>query len=294
MAFSGGGVTDSYDSSLLTVTAGVATPPASFNTYGGNVGANGNLAENGSPTTIYGTFSSPDTGVGNCSGGNVTAWTDNGNAQVAGGLVKLPQIVTFPLPVITAPQPGAPDENINTGDVTTSPATCGTTLTPNATGYGDITLTGHGVLCLTPGVYNINSISDSGANTGVVIIPYQTGPLTGQYGQVVLNVTGNGQTTPISLTGNGLQNPTLNPADLQINYAGSGNINIAGNSESAMVVYAPAANVKLTGGSDFFGAVLGQTVTDAGGTAIHYDRNLSKNTYIVSNFMLDSFSWAKF
>jgi hypothetical protein len=61
-----------------------------------------------------------------------------------------------------------------------------------------------------------------------------------------------------------------------------------------MVVYAPAANVKLTGGSDFFGAVLGQTVTDAGGTAIHYDRNLSKNTYIVSNFMLDSFSWAKF
>ena len=295
MAFSGGGVTDSYDSSLLTVNAaGVATPPASFSTYGGNVGANGNLAENGSPTTIYGTFSSPDTGVGNCSGGNVSAWTDNGNAQVAGGLVKLPQIVTFPLPVITAPQPGAPDESVKTGDITTMPFTCGMTLAPSATGYGDITLNGQGVLCLTPGVYNINSISDAGANTGVVIVPYTTGPLTGQYGQVVLNVTGNGQTTPISLTGNGLQNPTLNPADLQINYAGSGDVKIAGNSESALVVYAPNANITLTGGSDFFGAVLGRTVTDAGGTAIHYDRNLSKNTYIVSNFMLDSFSWAKF
>jgi Tfp pilus assembly protein PilX len=295
MAFSGGGVTDSYDSSLLTVTAGVATPPASFSTYGGNVGANGNLAENGSPTTIYGTFSSPDTGVGNCSGGNVTAWADNGNAQVAGGLVKLPQIVNFPAPLI--PAPGTAVESINTGDISTTPPTCGMTITPtspSATGYGDITLTGQGVLCLTPGVYNINSISDTGANTGVVILPYTTGPLTGQYGQVVLNVTGNGQTTPISLTGNGLQNPTLNPADLQINYAGSGNVKIAGNSESALVVYAPNADVTLTGGSDFFGAVLGRTVTDAGGTAIHYDRNLSKNTYIVSNFMLDSFSWAKF
>jgi hypothetical protein len=209
-------------------------------------------------------------------------------------LVKLPQIVTFPLPLITPPQPAAPNENINTGDVTTSPAACGMTLAPSATGYGDITLTGHGVLCLTPGVYNINSISDTGANTGVVIVPYTSGPLTGQYGQVVLNVTGNGQTTPVSLTGNGLQNPTLIPADLQINYAGTGNVKIAGNSESAMVVYAPAANVTLTGGSDFFGAILGRTVTDAGGAAIHYDRNLSKNTYIVSNFMLDSFSWAKF
>jgi Tfp pilus assembly protein PilX len=295
MAFSGGGVTDSYDSSLLTVdAAGVATPPASFSTFGGNAGSNGNLAENGAPTTIYGTFSSPDTGVGNCSGGNVPAWTDNGNAQVAGGLVKLPQIVTFPSPLITAPQPGAPNESVNTGDITATPVTCGMTFAPNATGYGDINLNGHGVLCLTPGVYNINSISDTGANTGVVIVPYTTGPLTGQYGQVVLNVTGNGQTTPISLTGNGLQNPTLNPADLQINYAGTGTVKIAGNSESAMVIYAPNANVTLTGGSDFYGAVLGNTVTDAGGTAIHYDRNLSKNTYIVSNFMLDSFSWARF
>jgi hypothetical protein len=42
------------------------------------------------------------------------------------------------------------------------------------------------------------------------------------------------------------------------------------------VVYAPNAAVTLTGGSDFFGAILGQTVTDAGGPAIHYDLNLAK------------------
>lgn len=278
LSFAGGGQTDSYDSSTLPVNAaGVATPPTSFDTYGGNVGSNGNLAQNGAKTTIYGTMSTPDTGVGNCSGGNVTAWTDNGNATVTGGLVKLPQIVTFPPPVI--PAPGATNESISGS----------TTLAPGS--YGDISLSGHGVLTLTPGVYNINSISEQGANTGVVIAP---DPVTGLYGQVTLNVAGVNNATPVSLTGNGLQNPTMNPSDFQINYAGSGTIKVAGNSSSAAVIYAPNASVTLTGGSDFFGAILGQTVTDAGGTAIHYDRNLAKNSFVVSNFMLDSFNWAKF
>jgi len=257
--------------------AGVATPPSTFNTYGGNVGANGNLAENGSKTTIYGTMSTPDTGVGNCSGGNTTAWTDNGNAQVTGGLVKLPQIVTFPTPVI--PAPGTAAESIGSS----------ATLSPG--NYGDISLSGHGVLTLTPGVYNINSISETGANTSVVIAP---DPTTNQYGTVTLNVTGNGQATPIDLSGNGLQNATLNPADLQINYAGAGTIKITGSSTCATVLYAPNATVTLIGGSDFYGAILGQTVKNAGGTAIHYDLNLSNNSLIVSNYMLDSFSWAKF
>jgi hypothetical protein len=262
----------------LTVSAaGVATAPSTYNTYGGNVGSNGNLAENGSKTTIYGTMSTPDTGVGNCSGGNVTAWTDNGNATVTGGLVKLPQIVTFPTPVI--PPPGTTNESISSS----------ITLAPG--NYGDISLSGHGVLTFTPGVYNINSITETGANTSIMIAP---DPITNLYGQVTINVTGNNQTTPISLTGNGLQNPTLNPSDLQINYAGTGTVKVAGNSSAAAVIYAPNAQVTLTGGSDFYGAILGQTVTNAGGTAIHYDLNLSNNSFIVSNFMLDSFNWAKF
>ena len=277
LGFSGGGVTNSYNSSLLPVTAGVATAPSTFNTYGGNVGSNGNLAENGAPTTIYGTMSTPDTGVGNCSGGNVTAWTDNGNATVTGGLVKLPQIVTFPSPVI--PPSGTTNESIGSA-VTLSPGN-----------YGDISLNSHGVLTLTPGIYNINSLSEQGANTLIVIAP---DPITNLYGPVTINVTGNNQTTPVDLTGGGLQNPTLNPADMQINYAGTNTLKIAGNSTSAMVVYAPNANVILTGGSDFYGAILGNTVKDAGGTAIHYDLNLSNNSFIVSNYMLDAFNWAKF
>lgn len=278
LSFSGGGATNSYNSSQLTVNAnGVATAPSTFNTYGGNVGSNGNLAENGAKTTIYGTLSTPDTGVGNCSGGNVTAWTDNGNATVSGGLVKLPQIVYFPLPVI--PPPGTTNEGINNA----------TTLAPG--NYGDISLSGQGTLTLTPGVYNINSISEQGANTSVIIA---SDPVTHQYGQVVLNVTGNNQSTPVDLSGNGLQNPTLNPSFMQINYAGSGTIKIAGNAASAAVVYAPSASVTLTGGSDFYGAMVGQTIKDAGGTAIHYDLNLNNTSFIVSNYMLDAFNWAKF
>jgi Tfp pilus assembly protein PilX len=279
LSFAGGGQTNSYDSSTLPLVSGAATPPAAFSQYGGNVGANGNLAESGSGTTIYGTLSTPDTGVGNCSGGNVTAWTDNGKAQVTGGLVKLPQIVDFPLPAI--PPPGTTPENINGA----------TTLPPG--NYGDISLTGKGVLTLTSGTYNINSISEQGSNTIVVIQP-TINAVTGLYDPVILNVTGNNQTTPIDLTGNGLQNSTLNPGIFTINYAGTGTIKIAGNSASAAVVYAPAASVQLTGGSDFFGAIIGQTVKDTGGTAIHYDRNLAKTSFVVSNFMLDAFNWEKF
>ena len=295
ISFSGGGIVNSYNSQQLTVNAaGVATAPSTFNTFGGNIGSNGNLAENGSKTTIYGTMSTPDTGVGNCSGGNVTAWTDNGNATVTGGLVKLPQIVTFPPPSI--PNPGTTAVGVN--NAVTLPPSCPLppAACPNPVNYGDISLSGHGVLTLTPGIYNINSISEQGANTAVVIGPYPagSGALSNQYYPVTLNVAGNNQTTPIDLSGNGLQNPTLNPALFQINYAGTGTVKFTGNSSAAAVIYAPNASVTLTGGSDFYGAVLANTVTVAGGTAIHYDLNLSNSSMIVSNFMLDAFNWSKF
>ena len=53
----------------------------------------------------------------------------------------------------------------------------------------------------------------------------------------MLNVTGAGVSTPADFSGGGLQNPTLKPAYLQINYAQTGTIRVAGNSTSAAVVY---------------------------------------------------------
>src|SRR5229473_2446692 len=68
--FGGGGNTNSYDSSAA-LSGGLPVTSATF----GNVGTNGNLATSGTPTTINGTLSTPRTGVGACTAGNVTAWS---------------------------------------------------------------------------------------------------------------------------------------------------------------------------------------------------------------------------
>jgi len=281
LTFGGGAYTNSYDS------ANAVGGSVSTQAYAGDIGSNGNLNENGDPTTINGTFSTPRTGVGSCSSGNVDAWTDNGNATVtgctspgvctAGGLVKLPQTVKYKTPTVLPP--GVSDLNINGT----------TTLVPGS--YGNITITGNGTLQLQPGVYNINSISEQSSASSIVILP---NPITNLYGPVILNVTGNGNETPVQLTGNSIQNPSLIAADFQIVYAGTGTISLKGNTQAAGVIYAPLANVNLAGNSDWYGAMIGQTVTVQGGTGVHYDRELNKSAYTIGNWMLDSFTWQKF
>lgn len=273
--FTGNGTTDSYDSSSLAVNgAGVATAPSSFNNYGGNVGTNGNQTDSGSNVTINGTLSTPNAGFGVCTAGNVTAFTGKSLSQVTGGLVQLPQAISFPTPVI--PPPGTTNVN-NT-----------TTLAPGS--YGDINLAGSKVVTLTPGTYNINSISITG-NAQLVIGP---DPVTGLYGPVVVNVAGNNNTTPIDLEGNGISNPTYNPADLQFLYAGTGTIKIAGNGAAAAVVYAPKATADLKGNGAFYGSIIANQLLDVGNGAIHYDLRLKKYMFTIGQYTLNSFTWNKY
>lgn len=269
--FTGNGHTDSYDSGSLV--AGVPVIGA----YGGNVGANGNLNESGN-VVINGTMSTPRTGVGNCAAGGVDAWSTSGKATVTGGLVQLPQTITFPTPVI--PAPGATNVTLN-GKATQ-------TLTPG--NYGDISISSNCVLTLTPGIYNINSIGESGQGQ-VVVAP---DPITHQYGPVTINVAGNNNASPINLTGGGVANPSYVAAYMTINYAGTGNISITGGGAAAMVLNAPNSSVTITGNGDLYGSVIANNITDTGNGGINYDRALSRNTYTVSNYMLDSFSWTKF
>jgi len=272
--FTGNGTTDSYDSASLAVNgAGVATPPSTFNTYGGNVGTNGNETDSGSNVTINGTLSTPDAGVGVCTAGNVTALTGK-LSGITGGLVQLGQPVVMPTPNVPAP------------GVT---AVSGTqTLAPG--NYGDISLSSKDVLTLTPGVYNINSISESGQSQ-LAIAP---DPKTGLYGPVIINVTGNNQSIPIDLSGQGIANPTLDPSVLQFVYAGTGTINIVGNGASAAVVYAPNATADFKGNAAFYGSVIAAHLKDVGNGAIHYDMHLKKKLYTVGNPTLNSFTWSKF
>lgn len=299
LQFGGGGSTDSYSSAAALVGG---TPVISSN--GGNVGTNGNLATNGNPTTIDGTLSTPRTGVGTCTASNVTAWTDT-SGHVTGGLVELPQAVTYPTPTV----PAAGTTNITTNASCPSAATmttaggtctvgsggnpaCGNNtmcIAPTTAGgtvnLGDLSLTGNNDLHLAAGVYDINSLKQTG-NTKLVL---DSTP-------VILYVTGTSQTTPVDLTGGGLVNTSggYNPMSFQVLYAGTGTIKLSGNSSAVGLLYAPNATYSFAGGSNWYGAVIGAAMTDMGGTAIHYDRQLQNQAFTVGPWTLNSFSWKKY
>jgi hypothetical protein len=319
MTFGGGGITGSYDDQA--VVGGVATISAS----GGNVGTNGNLTTNGQPTTINGSLSTPRTGVGACvNGSNVTAWTDN-NGTVTGGLVELPQPIVYPTPVI----PAAGTLAVSVGHNATCPSgtgapqvwavgmpvaakaqTCQSSgtdlyLPPSvlpgaavvtspayvAPSYLSISVTGNETLHLYPGTYNIDTLSEQSAQSSIVIEPY---PGTTTYGPVIMNITGSAGGTVVDLTGNSVQNASLNPMNFQIMYAGTGAVALKGNSQAAGLLYAPNASFSFTGGSTWYGAVVGKTMTDMGGAAIYYDRRLNDSGFTIGNYTLDTFSWKKY
>ncbi len=299
LSFTGNGTTDSYDSGTLAFNAdGSAVAPSTFQLFGGNVGTNGNETDSGSNVTINGSLSTPRVGVGACSGGNITALTGSLKG-ITGGLKELPQAIDLKPPII--PPPGT--VNIN-NTATLCPASyvsgsCPAGTTPGAPtpgAYGDINLAGSATLSLlsvtpqNPAVYNINSLSLSGNAT----FQLSPNPSTGLYGPVIINVSGTNQAIPIAITGNGFVNPTFDPSNLQINYAGTGTIKVAGNGASAAVIYAPESIVDFKGNGAFYGSVVASTLLDVGNGAIHYDRKLQRKLFTVGNYMLSTFTWAKY
>ncbi len=292
ITFSGhNATTNSYNSGSLVANGGTATNPV-FANSSGNIGSNGNTDLSSGNPTIHGSLSTPRTGVGTCSAGNTTALT-GATSQVTGGIVELPQAVTYPIP--PAPNPMPTNTTYNPG------ATLTPTIAPNGTvgvAYGNITLNGNQTLTLTAGTYNVNTISVS-ANAKLII--------DASAGPVIMNIAGlpcdlGTSTTPPSACsstvgdfgGKGISNPSLNPANFQIQYAGAGTISLAGTPQSAALVDAPYATGSIVGTSDFFGAMIVNKVTDLGTAAIHYDTRLQNEYFFVGNWMLDSFSWSKY
>lgn len=283
LGFSGGVVTDSYDSQNIQMQDGHVVTQLS----GGNVGTNGNLTVSGSGTTVNGTLSTPRTGVGNCNNGAPDALTESGDATVTGGIIQLPQSVSLAAPSPPSPLPPTDNINISGGDTCGPISGCsnglpsGLQLAPGT--YGNISLTGGATLHLGAGTYAINSISLAGNSTLII----DSGP-------VILNVAGQNQNTPVDLTGGTVVNASLDPSNLQIPYAGTGTIKVSGGSQNAALVYAPSASTQLSGGSDFFGSIIASTLSVSGGTAIHYDRRLANEFFTVGNYMLGSFTWKKY
>jgi hypothetical protein len=319
ISFNGGGTINSYNSSNLALSGGSPVTQS----YYGNLGSNGNV--NTAPgTTINGTFSSPDTGVGACGGGagvdalsgNTTAVTGCGtsptNCLPAPGLVTLPQTVAMVAPLIPTTVP-PPSTNLGNGNVPLTLTPCSGTCPDNGSGngnYGDISISGGtsnvatfvpaivGGVCV-PGTYYVNSISLAG-NASIAVGPCPgTGPGTANpavYQPVIINVVGNGQATPLDIGGNGFSNPTFNSTLLQIQYAGTGAINLHGNGSSSAVLYAPNAPITFSGNANWYGSVIGQTLQSNGGASvsIHYDRALQQNLATVGNWTLDTFTWSKY
>jgi len=286
LSFAGGATTSSYDSANMTMQNG---QPVTQNS-GGSVGSNGNLNVSGGQTQINGALSTPRTGVGNCKNGTVTAFTGN-LATVTEGIIQLPQAMAYPTPSLPNPLPpttgsswascaalglSAPACTGSDGNITLDPQ--GGTLT-----FGNVDM-GNNNVHLKAGLYNINSLK---SNATAVLYIEPGGP-------VVLNVAGQSTNQPISLNGNGFNNPSFDPTNFQILYGGTSPININGGSQSAAMLYAPNADITFNGGADFYGSMVGASITDTGGAKFHYDRRLQNDFMMGGAFMMSSFTWRKY
>jgi hypothetical protein len=287
LEFGGGSVVDSYDSGNMTFNNGEPVTQSS----GGKAGTNGNLHLNGN-ATVFGTLSTPRTGVGVCKNGTVNALT-GGLASVSEGLIQLPQALQFPTPTLPNPMPPTNTQNISGANCASlglsAPECTGSTgnitLDPNGGTliFGNVVVNSGATIHLRAGKYTLNSIQVNGQANFVI----DTGP-------VYLNVAGVGSDEPISFEGGSILNATYNPAMLHILYAGTDNVEIAGGANAAALLYAPNAHVSVEGGADFYGSIVGATVADSGGGRFHYDRRLADDFFVAGNYLMSAFTWKKY
>ena len=230
---------------------------------GGSVGSNGNILVGGSGVSIGGNVYSPITPsvTGACPGSPLTV---NGSGTPFANSSDGIQPITTQAPTT----PTIPADGTTSVDDTYLKKNVSKCTSGGATGYclsagkyGDISITSSTVLILQTGTYNINTISEAGQAQ-----IYVTGPVT-------LNVTGSGGGTVVKLTGGGFSNTTGTPSNFQVNYAGTGEVDLSGGNQASILVNAPNAYTKLTGNSNYYGAILSNTIYVGGGASFHYDSN---------------------
>ncbi len=279
---SGGGTTDSFDSSIGPYA--VSHTPS-----GGDVGTNGNVNLSGH---IYGAVWSPNAGAGSCSSSNPNAAT----GAAYDDLRQLPGPQAFSPPPALSPAPPTFDQSLTTSCSTitgctctmppaTSPTSCGGsgpyTLAPGL--YGNLILSGGKVAHLSAGTYNVNAMTLSGGSR-LILDSYP----------VVINVQGTGKSQPVNFSGGALVNGSGLASNFTINYGGSGGVILSGGTDAVMYVYAPGAAVTISGGGDLFGSIIGYTINNSGGSDVHFDRALSGGPSGLQPFRLIGFNWSKF
>ena len=261
LSMSGSTYTDSFDS-------GAGTYAATHTNSGGDVGTNGNLDMEGS-SNVWGILYGPNTQSGNCP----RALHDSSSGGVSGGIVQLSG-QTFPTPPVPSPLPPTTNFNIPSNGYTLVPGT-----------YGNISCSGGKTFYMTPGTYNLNSIAMSGGADLVVTV-----------GPVIINIRGQGVSTPINFSGGTTQNDTGVASNLQFNYGGNGDVTLSsGGTAGFEIINAPNADVSVSGGGNIYGSIIGHTITMSGGADIHFDRALlGAGSGAAATFRPVAFSWSKY
>ncbi len=252
LTLSGGGYTDSYDSSvgpydLALIPKGVQ----------GNAGSNNDITTSGN-SSFYGAVAAKD--ALSMSGGTVTGKATAGGAvsgsgtTFAAGATVVPGLPRVDLPNIDAQAAAFATSNSNATGITYSD--------PSKGSYDPATrnLTCSGITAfLAPGTYYFQNVTLSGGARITL-----SGPTT-------IYVTGK-----LASSGGGTINNPASPQDLQL-YGTSTctSIGLSGSGNFSGILYAPTALIDVSGGGNCFGTVIGRTIKATGGTKIHRDISLS-------------------
>jgi len=243
ITLSEGSTTDSFDSSVSGYTG---YNPLTAGSHGHVRSSHGDISLSGDGTQVQGDATAGGSGTVSLSGGaTVTGTTTHGAPPL-----------TFP-PVDTSPCGSPPDYS----------ASDGITGGNYNTSTGALTASGGATVILAPGTYCFSSVRLSGGSTLQV----------NDAVKIYLDIKNSGDESDFVGGGSGgVVNTTGKAENLQIfSLSSSQEITLSGGSQAYMAVYAPNSPIKFSGESDFYGSVVGDTITDSSGTKMHYDVHLS-------------------
>ncbi|MGE0823578.1 MAG: hypothetical protein AB7G75_19010 [Candidatus Binatia bacterium] len=230
-----------FGKKFVTLSGGSVSDSFDCNlgSYGGtNVSNEGHVRSNGDIT-----LSSGSTQVR----GDATAGKEvkpSGGATVVGNTTENAPPLVFPLVDPCGPPYSGMSGISWTGDGSYNAAT------------GELKGSSGANIVLADGTYCFSKITLSGSSTLTV------------NGPVEIHLT-----SKSTLSGGGIQNTSQLASNLRI-YSSGDEIALSSGSSAYMAIYAPEAKITFSGGSDFYGAIIGLSITNSGGTQMHYDKCL--------------------
>jgi hypothetical protein len=265
LTFGGGACTDSFNSALGTSYAtqnpsgcpvnkgkSHSCPANDDGSVGTNASSGTGITINGKGTCINGAADTNGSSISS-SGDYYTSNTNNGSVNLTP-----PTVPALPSATGSATQP-APG--------TTVTVSANNTLAPGFH-YGSYAESSNGkVLTLSAGTYVFDDLALTG-NASLALA---------SSGQTVVYLTGNvSPANALAIAGGTITNGSGIPGNL-VFMCGPNvtSLALSGGASAAYAIYCPTADITISGGGSVFGAVVGKTVTDQGGSTIHYDKALA-------------------